>query len=244
MSIGVACFPNDAPEPEKLTALADAAMYSAKRTGRRADHTVVATADDTTFGVLSSLVDAIDAKDSYTKAHCDIVAEYAVKLAERMRLPTASKRALHIAGLLHDVGKLVIADDILKKPAPLTEEEFVAMQRHVLAGEALIREVPQLNEVLQAVSCHHEQFDGTGYPRGLRGSEIPLIGRIISVADAYSAMRLDRPYRKGMSEDRVLREFVAASGIQFDPDITKVFVELLLEETVGRNRQDRTRLAA
>jgi HD-GYP domain-containing protein (c-di-GMP phosphodiesterase class II) len=144
---------------------------------------------------------------------------------------------------LHDVGKLVIADDILKKPAPLTEEEFVAMQRHVLAGEALIREVPQLNEVLQAVSCHHEQFDGSGYPRGLRGPEIPLIGRIISIADAYSAMRLDRPYRQGMSEDRVLREFVSAAGIQFDPDITKVFVELLLEETVTRNRTS-TRLAA
>jgi diguanylate cyclase (GGDEF)-like protein len=244
MSLGVACFPDDTAAPEKLTALADAAMYAAKRSTRRSDLTVVSTAEDTTFGVLSSLVDAIDAKDSYTKAHCDIVAEYAVKIAERMRLPTASKRALHIAGLLHDVGKLVVADDILKKPAPLTEEEYVAMQRHVLAGEALIREVPQLTEVLQAVSCHHERFDGSGYPRGLKGSEIPLIGRIISIADAYSAMRLDRPYRKGMTEDRALREFVAASGIQFDPVITKVFVELLLEEALSRERADRSRFAA
>lgn len=244
MSIGVACFPGDTTAPEKLTTLADAAMYAAKRTRRRSDITVVASAEDTTFGVLSSLVEAIDAKDSYTKAHCDIVAEYAVKIAERMGLPAASKRALHIAGLLHDVGKLVVADDILKKPAPLTEDEYVAMQRHVLAGEALIREVPQLNEVLQAVSCHHERFDGSGYPRALKGPEIPLIGRVISLADAYSAMRLDRPYRKGMTEDRVLRELVAASGIQFDPDITKVFVELLLEEAVGRDRSKRGRLAA
>jgi HD-GYP domain-containing protein (c-di-GMP phosphodiesterase class II) len=90
--------------------------------------------------------------------------------------------------------------------------------------------------VVQAVACHHERYDGTGYPRGLRGDEIPLIGRVIAIADAYSAMSLDRPYRKGMSHDRVMTEFVAGAGIQFDPVLAEVFVELLLEEQLERQR--------
>lgn len=238
MSLGVASFPEDTDSPSKLVALADAAMYAAKRTWQSADGKAVSGIEDTTFGVLDSLVQAIDAKDSYTKVHCDIVAEYAVKLAERMSLSEESKRALRIAGLLHDIGKLTVPDEILKKPGPLTEDEYSVMQRHVVIGEVLIREVPQLKEVIQAVACHHERYDGTGYPRGLKGDDIPLIGRIITIADAYSAMCLDRPYRKGMSHDRVLNELVAAAGIQFDPQITQVFVELLLEEQLERQRRD------
>src|SRR5262249_23218856 len=107
-----------------------------------------------------------------------------------------------------------------------------------------IREVPQLNEVIQAVACHHERYDGGGYPRGLEGDSIPLIGRIIAVADAYSAMSLDRPYRKGMSDDRVLSELVEAAGTQLDPKITQVLVEILLKEQLERQRVDRLAMAA
>jgi putative nucleotidyltransferase with HDIG domain len=221
-----------------LVALADAAMYTAKRQSSTGDASSVRTSADTNFGVLDNLVQAIDAKDSYTKAHCDIVAEYAVKLAERLGLPPESKRALRIAGLLHDIGKLAVPDDILKKPAPLTQEEYEIMQRHVSIGEVLIREVPELKEVIQAVACHHERFDGTGYPRGLKGDEIPLIGRIIALADAYSAMCLDRPYRKGMSHDRVLNELVAGARVQFDPELAQVFVQLLLDEQLARQRRE------
>jgi HD-GYP domain-containing protein (c-di-GMP phosphodiesterase class II) len=114
----------------------------------------------------------------------------------------------------------------------------------VNVGEVLIREVPQLNEVIQAVACHHERFDGSGYPRGLAGEEIPLIGRVIALADSYSAMRLDRPYRKGMGHDRVLNELVAGAGRQFDPDILKIFVELLLEEELLRGSSSSNRRAA
>jgi putative nucleotidyltransferase with HDIG domain len=159
-----------------------------------------------------------------------------VKLAVRLNLPEESQRALRIAGLLHDIGKLAVPDEILKKPAPLNAEEYKIMQRHVTIGEVLIREVPQLKEVIQAVACHHERYDGTGYPRGIGGDQIPLIGRIIAIADSYSAMCLDRPYRKGMSHDRVLAELVAGAGIQFDPGLTEVFVQLLLEEQLECGR--------
>jgi putative nucleotidyltransferase with HDIG domain len=212
-------------------------MYSAKRRVEGGKATAVTTRADTTFGVLESLVLAVDAKDRYTKDHCDIVAEYAVKLAERMNLSNESRRALRIAGLLHDIGKLALPDEILKKPGPLTSAEHEIMQRHVRIGEVLIREVPQLRDVIQAVSCHHERYDGTGYPRGLKGESIPLLGRIIAIADAYSAMCLDRPYRKAMPHDRILKELVARAGSQFDPEIAHVLVELLLEEQLQKQRR-------
>ncbi|MGB2695661.1 MAG: diguanylate cyclase [Dehalococcoidia bacterium] len=234
ISIGVASYPEDTLSTSKLVAFADAAMYEAKkRLGKKGSVTSRA---DTTFGVLESLVLAVDAKDRYTKDHCDIVAEYAVKLAERMNLSEESQRALRIAGLLHDIGKLVVADEILKKPGPLSPEEYEVMKRHVRIGEVLIREVPQLKDVIQAVSCHHERFDGTGYPRALKGDGIPLLGRIIAVADSYSAMSLDRPYRKALPYDRVLGELLAGSGTQFDPEILKVFIELVVEEQLQRQQ--------
>jgi diguanylate cyclase (GGDEF)-like protein/putative nucleotidyltransferase with HDIG domain len=236
-SVGVASFPDDVRVPNDLMSHVDAAMYAAKRRTRPSGTAIASASDNTAFGVLDALVQAIDSKDSYTRAHCDIVAEYAVKLAAQLRLPVETQRALRVAGLLHDVGKLVVPDEILKKPGPLTLDEYQILQRHVAVGEVLIREVPQLNEVIQAVACHHERYDGTGYPRGLAGESIPLIGRVIAIADSYSAMRLDRPYRKGMGHDRVLKEIVAGSGTQFDPELARVFVELLLGE-LSRSRHD------
>ena len=230
MSIGVATYPEDATSRSNLVVIADSAMYEAKKRIEGSKSRVVTSRADTTFGVLESLVLAIDTKDRYTKDHCDIVAEYAVKLAQRLNLSDESVRALRVAGLLHDIGKLAVPDEILKKPAPLTQDEYEVMQRHVRIGEVLIREVPQLKDVIQAVSCHHERYDGTGYPRGLAGEGIPLLGRIIAVADAYSAMCLDRPYRKAMPLDAVVAELVSGAGIQFDPDMARAFVDMLLEE--------------
>ncbi len=236
ISLGVATYPRDTKSPSKLVAIADAAMYAAKKRLDGGKGSYVTTRADTTFGVLESLVMAVDSKDRYTKDHCDIVAEYGLKLAERLKLSEEAQRAMRIAGLLHDIGKLVVPDEILKKPGPLNSEEYAVMQRHVNIGEVLIREVPQLKDVIQAVSCHHERYDGSGYPRGLKGEGIPLLGRIIAIADAYSAMSLDRPYRKAMLHDRVLGELVAGAGKQFDPEITHVFVDMLLEEQLQKQR--------
>jgi len=235
LSLGIASMPADALTVEKLIAAADAAMYDAKRRGLRArpDASVVSEARtaDTVFGVLDSLVQAIDAKDHYTKRHSDVVAEYAMKLAARLRLSEESQRALRMAGLLHDVGKLVIPDEVLKKPGSLSPEEYKVVKQHVVIGEVLIRELPQLKDIIQAVSCHHERYDGSGYPRGLKGRRIPLLGRIIAIADAYSAMILDRPYRKALTLRQVITELESGAGNQFDPEMVSVFVDLVLEGT-------------
>jgi diguanylate cyclase (GGDEF)-like protein/PAS domain S-box-containing protein/putative nucleotidyltransferase with HDIG domain len=235
LALGHATLPQDATSVEQLIAAADAAMYQAKRTSSTEDRPMSsvsgAESTDTTFGVLDSLVQAIDAKDRYTKRHSDVVAEYAIKLASRLDLSEESTRALRIAGLLHDIGKLVVPDEVLKKPGRLTDKEYDIVKRHVVIGEVLIREVPQLKDVIQAVSCHHERFDGSGYPRGLAGMEIPLLGRVIAIADAYSAMVLDRPYRKAMKIDRIIEEFRDGAGTQFDPEFARVFVALLLGES-------------
>ena len=239
LALGHATFPRDATTAEQLIAAADGAMYEAKRAAseRLSPSSTVSSAEatDSTFGVLDSLVQAIDAKDRYTKRHSDGVAEYGMKLAARLDLSEEARRALRIAGLLHDIGKLAVPDEVLKKPGSLTHEEYEIVKRHVVIGEVLIREVPQLNDVIQAVSCHHERYDGSGYPRGLQGTRIPLLGRVIAVADAYSAMVLDRPYRKALALDEIVRELQAGAGTQFDPEIVPVFIDLLLDES-GQQR--------
>ena len=235
LALGHATFPQDATTAEQLIAAADGAMYEAKRAAseRLSPSPAISSAEatDSTFGVLDSLVQAIDAKDRYTKRHSDVVAEYGMKLAARLDLSEEARRALRIAGLLHDIGKLAVPDEVLKKPGALTDEEYEIVKRHVVIGEVLIREVPQLNDVIQAVSCHHERYDGSGYPRGLQGTQIPLLGRVIAVADAYSAMVLDRPYRKALDLDEIVAELRAGAGTQFDPEIVPVFIDLLLEES-------------
>jgi diguanylate cyclase (GGDEF)-like protein len=233
--VGLASFPDDTESKDHLLALADGATYEAKRLaavdglGPR----VVAAGQEgveNAFGALDSLVQAIQYRDRYTKTHSDLVAEYAAKLSVQARLSDKAVQAIRIAGVLHDVGKLIVPDDILKKPGPLTGEEYDVIKRHPLVGEMLIREGPFLEDVIQAVGCHHESYDGSGYPRGLRGEDIPLLGRVMAIADAYSAMCLDRPYRKALSADEIIGEFQAGAGTRFDPRLVDIFVKILKAE--------------
>ncbi len=233
-SVGVSALGEDVPHKEELIARADAAMYEAKAMGGR--RMVVADAPEgaprvaafaSGFGVLEGLVSAIDKRDQYTKEHSLMVSDLAVALGNQIGLSDEAGRALRIAGLLHDVGKIAVPDAVLKKPGALTAEEFVAIQKHVIVGERLITDVPRLRDVLQAVSCHHERYDGTGYPRGLKGQEIPVVGRIMAVVDAYSAMRLDRPYRSALGEEEARRELVRGKGTQFDPALLDAFLAYL-----------------
>ena len=129
-----------------------------------------------------------------------------------------------MASLLHDVGKIGVPHTILRKPGRLTDAEFAIVKQHVVLGEVLIREIPSLEEVRSAVVSHHERWDGGGYPHGLRGESIPLLGRIIAVADAYSAMTSDRPYRKSLSPEEAVAELRQCAGTQFDPQLVELFV--------------------
>ena len=235
LSMGLASFPEDTESKDHLLAVADAATYEAKRLGaigRQAPRVVAAgeVRVESVFAALDGLVQAIQYRDRYTKTHSDLVAEYAAKLSLQVGLSDEAVRAIRIAGVLHDVGKLIVPDDILKKPGPLTAEEYDVIKRHPLVGEMLIREAPFLEDVIQAVGCHHESYDGSGYPRGLRGEEIPLLGRVMAVADAYSAMCLDRPYRRALSTSEIIAEFVAGAGTRFDPHLVEVFVGMLEAE--------------
>lgn len=233
-SAGVAVYPHDARTRHDLIARADCALYSSKRGGGRTVVTAAAhaapldlAADHTSFGVVEGLVLAVDAKDGYTVVHSAVVADIATLLAEELGLSARDRAIVRTAGLLHDVGKISIPDRILRKPAPLNKDEWSIMRQHVEFGELIIRGVPGLRGILDPVRHHHERWDGAGYPRGLVGEAVPLLGRIMILADAYSAMTLDRPYRRGLTVEAALAQIRAGAGSQFDPDLAEILCGIL-----------------
>jgi HD-GYP domain-containing protein (c-di-GMP phosphodiesterase class II) len=236
-SVGAATFPHDGQSRQDLIGRADAAMYAAKDLGGGAIGAVgqsTRTLEPTAFGALSGLVRAVDRKDRYTKDHSDKVRDYAVACGRRLGLPPSKIAALDIAGQLHDVGKIAVPDLILRKPGQLDPEEEATMRQHVIFGELMIKGVPHLDDVLAGVAHHHERWDGGGYPYGKSGSEIPLLGRILALADAYAAMTHDRPYRKGRSPQQAIDELRAGAGMQFDPDLVEPFIAAVAPEASER----------
>ncbi|MEJ2352129.1 MAG: HD-GYP domain-containing protein [Anaerolineales bacterium] len=175
--------------------------------------------------LLEALAEVIDMRDPYVLGHSKHVTRYAVMIAQRLRLPAERVELIRKASLLHDIGKLGIPDRILLKPSRLSSEEFEVMKAHTTLGSGLLETSNGLSNLIPIVRHHHEWYDGGGYPDGLKGKNIPLEARIVSLADAVEAMASDRPYRRALAPDEILLEIQRSAGTQFDPDIVKVFVE-------------------
>jgi putative nucleotidyltransferase with HDIG domain len=175
------------------------------------------------ISTVTSLSNAIDAKSPWTKGHSERVMHLAGHLAREMGLPDVMVERAKLGGLLHDIGKIGILEALLEKPAMLDDDEFPPMRLHPEKGVAILAPIEQLKEVLPGILYHHERYDGTGYPAQLKGEDIPLVARVITVADAFDAMVSDRPYRRGFSAEKALEELQLHAGTQFDPNVVAHF---------------------
>jgi HD-GYP domain-containing protein (c-di-GMP phosphodiesterase class II) len=194
---------------------------------------------------VTALAQAVELRDRYTGGHTHRVTNYALVLAEELGLPAADRRFLQVATPLHDIGKIAVDDAVLRKPGTLSGPEFAQMKEHVRSGVEIVQMIPGLAWALPVVRSHHEKWDGTGYPDGLAGEEIPLSARVVAVADAFDAMTSNRPYRRGMPVETAFAELRAKAGSHFDPRCVDAFcrararVEALLDQEVTfRNQAD------
>jgi diguanylate cyclase (GGDEF)-like protein/putative nucleotidyltransferase with HDIG domain len=244
-SIGVASWPEDGIMREEIVQAADAALYHAKQTGRDriclASHVAFSEVLDreakpeakaAVLSTIYALAATVDAKDHYTYGHSKKVAKYATEIAEALGYSEEKIATIRAAALLHDIGKIGIADRVLEKAGPLTSKEWEPIRAHPNLGAAILKHVDGLRDCLVSVQYHHERYDGTGYPSGLKGENIPLDARIMAVADAYDAMTSFRPYRRGRaSHEQALAELRRCAGTQFDPAVVEAFANLELEPT-------------
>ena len=247
ISAGLATYPAHGSSATNLLATVARTLEEAKASGgdaiRLAARDVADEPPPSGLDVLQGLVRAVDTKDRYTKRHSDDVARYAAFLAERLDLDPAFVGSIRVAGLLHDVGKIGVPDAILRKPGKLTEAEAEAVRQHVALGDLIVRDVPDVDIVRAGVRHHHERWDGAGYLDRLAGEEIPLIARILAVADTFSAMTTSRPYRKALDVREALTRLGDAAGSQLDERLVRAFIDGIetaadppLPEVAGRPR--------
>jgi PAS domain S-box-containing protein/putative nucleotidyltransferase with HDIG domain len=178
-------------------------------------------------GLILAFVNAIDAKSKWTGGHSERVANYAVAIAKEMGMKELDRDLLKTAALLHDIGKVGTYDKVLDKPGKLTEEEWEMVKQHPVKGEEILRPITQLKEILPIIRHHHERVDGKGYPDGLKGEEIPLMARILGVADSYDSMTADRPYRPAPGKEFAINEFKRCAGTQFDSKVVEAFLKII-----------------
>ncbi len=246
-SLGIANWPTDGVMKEEIIHRADTALYRAKQTGR--NRTCIASdglklvnkpmgvsepeSQPKPLSIIYALAATVDAKDHYTYGHSRKVSEYAVSLAEALRLPDETVHNIRAAGLLHDIGKIGVPDSILTKPGALEQKEWEPIRTHPELGVEILKHVTDLSKCLPAILHHHENWDGSGYPERLKGEAIPFEARILSVADAYDAITSPRPYRTQLSLKEALDELRRCSGTQFDPALVPVFCEIMEKGTTG-----------
>ncbi len=237
-SIGLASYPSDGVMSNELITTADTALYYAKRTGGNRIYLSSkilsepmpdsgAYARGSGLSAVYALAAAVDAKDAYTYDHSRKVNAYAVALAEALNLAPDEVSKISTAALLHDIGKIGISDKILGKNGKLTPEEWESIKSHPRLGANIVGNVPSLVPCIGSILYHHERWDGTGYPEGLAGEQIPLGARIMAIADAFAAMTSARPYRDAFSRKEVLKQLKQGAGTQFDPALVEVFINLV-----------------
>ena len=229
LTVGLAVFPDDGLNRLDVLRIADERMMRIKSGIVTDDLSIEELRIDmmssvSGFDMLSALVTAVDNKDRYTRRHSDDVLKYCVQIANELNVTEGLIREIKVAALLHDVGKIGVPDTVLRKPGALTADEFAAIRQHPEMGAIIVGAVPELQYTLDAVRHHHERWDGTGYPDGLARQDIPLTARIMAVADAYSAMTTDRPYRMGMPSEVACDVLSKGAGTQWDPHCVAAFL--------------------
>jgi diguanylate cyclase (GGDEF)-like protein len=230
-SIGLAAYPRDGNEASDLIAKADAALYQSKRQGlpmarlQRVGQTQMRLEGN--FAPVSELLAALLARDPATRSHLEHVNRLAQEFAAILNLSQSDRESLLLASVLHDIGKIAIPDQILRKPGVLSDLERELVQRHPIIGSMLIEHIPGFADAATAVRHHHERYDGTGYPEGLAGDAIPLAARIVTLTDAFSAMTVDRPYHKGMKVAEAVAELRRCAGTQFCPWLVEEFAKIV-----------------
>lgn len=182
-----------------------------------------------TMHSIMSIANTIDAKDKYTSGHSIRVARCAVAIAKRLGWTEEEQKNMQYVALLHDIGKIGVPDTILNKPSTLTEEEFAIIRKHPVIGGEILKEIHTIPHVREGALFHHERYDGTGYPYGLKGKDIPLYARIVCIADSYDTMSMSRVFRQQIAHEDIIREYERCSGAQFDPDLAAVFIQMLKE---------------
>jgi putative nucleotidyltransferase with HDIG domain len=198
------------------------------------------------MGLLHSLTSAVDAKDAYTCGHSERVALIARRLAQEIHLSEHEVERIYMAGLLHDVGKIGVPEAVLQKPGKLTPEEFDQMKKHPEIGARILQDIREIKDIIPGVLYHHERFDGKGYPTGLAAENIPVMGRILCLADCFDAMTSNRTYRKALPLEVALIEIRRCSGTQFDPRLAEAFIKINCDEfrALLTNHQEQTRKIA
>ncbi|MEJ2720647.1 MAG: HD domain-containing protein [bacterium] len=183
------------------------------------------------YNTVETLVRALQARDKYTSGHSNRVTRYALMIAEKLGLGTREKHHLYLAAMLHDIGKIGIPDKVLNRTGDLTDEEMQMVRNHVTVGASMLKSLGEMHPIVPLILHHHEAFDGSGYPDGLKGDQIPLLSRILAVADSYDAMTSDRPYRRALSKQEATDELTRCAGTAYDPKIVDVFLDVLENQT-------------
>ena len=268
-SCGISIYPTSSEKQEKLTILAEQALFIAKSKRAKTGQSEIVSTSDYNFwddealkcfaqvlgkkhasvglnieeelinqfhsenilsnehmlDVVSSLANTIDAKDTYTKGHSSAVSRYAEALARAVNLPSNEVERIKLGALLHDIGKIGIPEQVLRKPTMLTDDEWEVMKQHPLIGaDKVLKPNKSLHDLIPIVKYHHEHIDGSGYPFGLKGDEIPLSAKIVAIADSYHALISDRPYRKGLSVAKACEILKMGAGVQWDKDLIREFI--------------------